>query len=245
MTRDFNKPAKQRVRRHGALPVALALMILCALSLSSCGQQVKSHEKEYKGTIIRAQKGLFQGRTRYSIVNDTNEGDIQTFELDVRGLDAPTTEPHPHKKGGSAKVGALVGAALHCAGNGVKCTPNSSERQPVLTSEDSAQWSWSVSTPKPGKISVSLSLTSYYLNTRKVLTENPPITQTIEVSKQEDPFSWLKDSWQWLLALLGAIGGVEGIKGILEYRAKRRNRLRTPDDSEEEEGEEDPDQPPT
>ncbi|MFI9228590.1 hypothetical protein [Streptomyces rimosus] len=237
---------------------ALALIIgysfaeSCQWGVRGGGDQKGLRTQEaFSWELEQARKGLFAGRISYSVVRDAAEGDIQRFELRVGGARAaPSVGPSGDAKPGAAQIGALMGAKLHCAGVEVKCTQNSSERQPILTPKDSAQWNWSISTPKAGKVSVTLTLTAYYLNTNTVLAEGPPVEQTLEVKKEESFWEMLSASWNVILTLLAAVGGLGGVVAFIAHWTG--SNVRNNDQRDQQQGtppppaavEEDPDQPP-
>ncbi|WP_399087744.1 hypothetical protein ACGH2B_11690 [Streptomyces sp. BBFR2] len=136
----------------------------------------------YRSTIVSARKGLFEGSFRYTVLRKAAEGGIQSFRLTVEGARArrPAGAPSPGGTG-DVRVGALMGARLRCAGSRIACTANSSERQPVLTPQDSAEWNWTIATPEAGKATVTLTLTAYYEGTREVLAETSPIEQDLDI----------------------------------------------------------------
>ncbi|WP_405743577.1 hypothetical protein OG422_16925 [Streptomyces sp. NBC_01525] len=89
-----------------------------------------------------------------------------------------------------------MGAKLRCAGSHLTCTANSSERQPVLTPQDSTEWDGTIATPGAGKVSVTLTLTAYDENTKEVLAETPPIEQDLDIEGRWSFWGMIGDSWQ-------------------------------------------------
>ncbi|GAA3161641.1 hypothetical protein GCM10017688_04530 [Streptomyces ramulosus] len=214
------------MRKRTAVTVTVAVGVAAALIpllyVVMANSDTRPRKGNYRSTIVSARKGLFEGSFRYSTIERATAGGITSFRVTVEGARAHRPSGgEPSRGSGSAQVGALMGARLSCAGSHITCTANSSERQPVLTPQDSAEWEWTIATPEAGKASVALTLTAYYEDTKEVLAETSPLAQVIEVEKEWSFWGMIGDSWQWFAGVLAVLAGAVPLVEHLERRRRR------------------------
>lgn len=213
------------------------ITVLILFAAASCADPPKQgqNQEQYKNRVIRARESLSEGRLTYSVLEDAAPGESQKFRVEITGLafeSPPPADPGAEHREESVLIGATLGARLHCSGAQVKCILNSSERQSVLASGDSAEWQWTVETPQAGTVRATLTITAYYRNEDLVLTEPEPINQSIKVEEENFLLALLGDFWKWLVGAISAMGGVGGGIAYLEWR--NRSRATTSDQQEAE-----------
>ncbi|GAB2987790.1 hypothetical protein GCM10023080_061740 [Streptomyces pseudoechinosporeus] len=132
-------------------------------------------------------------------------------------------------------AGAQIGVKLHCSGAGVRCTRLSSERQNILSKGDSGTWVWAVSAQRAGKVSIALTMTSYFRDSDTVLVEKRPVMLRVDVAAPRgNPwFSWAEDLWRWVNGALTGLGGlamsVSAIAAVVAMAVRRRRIADDPD----------------
>ncbi|MFF9897766.1 hypothetical protein [Streptomyces longispororuber] len=164
-------------------------IVLTAFLATSCGGRSTEHDPDsqalYGQEIIKSRKEMFDGRVTYTELGSVKVGRSFEFEASLRGF--RLAKPHERQAPGSRHrtgrtlVGTLMGVKLHCSGAGVRCTALSSERQNVLTPDDVAEWQWAVKPTRTGTMTLALTVTAYYRDTRNVLFEKPPFSQEVHV----------------------------------------------------------------
>ncbi|WP_190139007.1 hypothetical protein [Streptomyces longispororuber] len=164
-------------------------IVLAAFLATACGGRSTENDPDsqalYGQEIIKSRKEMFDGRVTYTELSSAKVGRPLEFEARLEGF--RLAKPHGQKASGSPRltgrtlVGTLMGVKLHCSGAGVRCTALSSERQNVLTPDDVAKWQWVVKPTKTGTMTLALTVTAYYRDTRNVLFEKPPFSQEVHV----------------------------------------------------------------
>lgn len=209
-------------RRASALSgVLLAGLLL----LASCGgTEPGSSQERYRVRLAADRGALTNGVLEYPSVGSLKVDSRYAFTATVTGAQAsgsispaPSHTIHPRP----VHIGGVTGVRLSCAGIG--CTALSSERQSILSAEDHAQWTWTLTSDQPGTAHVSLVVTTYDQDTSTVLWESPPIEQDISVTAT--PSYQLNRVADWVKAsttLIGAsaIGGL----ALAVWRRIRRTR---------------------
>ncbi|GGX47352.1 hypothetical protein [Streptomyces chryseus] len=190
---------------------------------SNRNNQIPASDRPYETEIIEGRDGLFEGLIVYTVLSDSKAGDSLGFEATLYGGGGgkPVTPDGKDEK--SAPSGAMMGAKLNCSGASVKCVSNSSEKKPVLRSQDDASWSWTIDTPKAGKAVINLTVTAYLNDTDIVLEEPIPVRQELEIHDAENAFlRFVKPAWKEIVALLTAFGGLGAVLALWQYRRSDR-----------------------
>ncbi len=215
--------------------VSLLLLAGVAAGITTIGLNFPTSDSPYKTKLIEARDGLSEGSLIYTMLSDSKAGDSLSFEATLSGNSGrkPVT---PDGKGEKpAPSGAMMGAKLHCSGASVKCVSNSSEKKPVLRTQDDASWSWTIDTPKAGKAFINLTITAYFNDTDIVLEEPIPVRQELEIYDDENAFlRFAKSAWKEILAALTAIGGLGGLLAVWQHRRSDRGSSSSNDGSRNE-----------
>ncbi|MFF5185790.1 hypothetical protein ACFY30_18795 [Streptomyces sp. NPDC000345] len=191
-----------------AILITLVSGLFATLNLGDDGP---GNQRTYNEEIGQARQQLFEGQLVYTDARSLGlvaGGEPRSFRVDVLGS---WRRAKPGQTQAPVSAGAQIGVKLHCSGDGVRCSPLSSERQNVLSKKDKATWMWDVSAQRAGKVSVALTVTAYFRESNTVLIEKPPVTSRVDVAappRDDSWFSWAKDLWQWVSGAVTGLGGL-------------------------------------
>ncbi|MGZ0233277.1 hypothetical protein [Streptomyces sp. CPS1] len=183
----------------------------------------KASSDTYATRVIEAREGLSKGLLVYTRLHNAKVGDSLTFEATLYGTRTrKPVAPHGEKET-STPAGAVMGAKLHCTGEGITCISNSTEKKPVLRAQDDAAWSWTIRAQKSGKAIINLTITAYLDDTSTVIAEPIPVHQEIEIHDERNAFwGYVESAWKEILALLTAVGGAAGLLALWQQRRASR-----------------------
>ncbi|MEU7400115.1 hypothetical protein [Streptomyces sp. NPDC044948] len=184
-------------------------------------------EQDHISKVDKARQQTFQG---FLVHTQKEELDLvadepHLFQAQVLGAWHQTKPGTPRRK---VQAGTEIGVRLHCSGAKVSCTRLSSERQNVLTKADVATWMWEVTAKQAGKVSLTVTVTSYLGGTKTVLFEKPPFTVQAEVAEAPEDrglIGWVKDAYAAVKAVLteaGVLAGIATTVAILYFALKNR-----------------------
>ncbi|MFE5022533.1 hypothetical protein ACFRAO_04140 [Streptomyces sp. NPDC056656] len=166
-------------------------------------------QQAYVDEIDEARQQLFKGelvRTSTKSLHLVAGGDPLPYRAQILGSWRSDGAGETHSP---TSAGAQIGVKLHCSGAQVRCTPLSSERQNVISKNDTATWLWDVSADRAGTVTLSVTVTAYYEDTDTVLFEQPPATAHVEVAARPgDRFAWVKQAWRWISGAITSLGGL-------------------------------------
>ena len=200
--------------------MALAAGLLGCAVVAGCGaggkgQTPPSPQILYVSNLISDTKSLIPGILTYTDVGPLQTGADTSFTVTVSGTAgvrttnaSPSGQPSPqdgtYTYPSEVKVGATIGVQVLCSG-AITCTAESSQRQNVLTSTDSKSWTWDLTAGSPGTATVTVVATTYDQDSDSILTETPPISQTVTITATSG-YVWQRiASWlQWLIGFVGA-----------------------------------------
>lgn len=228
----------KRRRRASVAGIALGLTVLagCGTNGDHAKGGAAPHDGQgaYVDLITDARKQLVKGRITFTDLPAKGEpGEPIHFRAEISGSDLKPTAPPtgPPEKEETTSVGARVGLTLNCSGADAKCTSHSTEKQNVLTASDRAVWRWTVEPKKEGRLTVSLSATSYYRETDNALTVEDTEAQkmTVEYGVAEEARKGASDLGNWLIGFFGALGGVGTAVALVRSFRRRLARRRTTD----------------
>ncbi|WP_028814759.1 hypothetical protein [Streptomyces flavidovirens] len=212
--------------------------LICGLLLSSCGSvrtepAPDTSQDDYISEVTASRKQLFTGEITYDDAAELEmtAGKSSLYKATVSGNWDSRTAGSDRQV---TKVGAQIGVKLTCSGAGIKCKSLSSERQNVLTVEDSAEWQWEIEAVEAGEATLTLTVTAYLRDTDNVLFEKPPIVSHAQVAAAPPPsreetdegaFQWLKDLYFTMKGMLLEIAALAmAVGAILTTRSQIRRR---------------------
>lgn len=187
----------------------ISLLLVVLLSPTSCGGKAGSDQDGYQVRLTADRRALIDGVLDYSKPGPLKVGGRSVFVVTLSGARVRPASPSPGRMTypSPVPVGASVGVRLLCTG--IDCSARSSERQNILTSDDKRSWTWILTAHRAGIAHVSVVATTYDQDTDEVLSETPPIDQSIAISATPSYVAHRIAVWGKLLVGLvgaGAIG---------------------------------------
>ncbi len=232
---------------------AVGLVATGAVALTSCAGGISSDLPRNSGSeasqtrfiseVLRDQSALFDGYVQISGVPATAKvdhsytltvlvcGNATTCRSSARGGPPTPTDSGPAtptavptRPGGQVKVGGVVSTRLTSDMPGTT-TALSSQRQPILSTDDVATWQWTVTARQSGMWSLQLRITVLRGDTDEPLipekTIDVPVTVSDTVAHDAgQAWSWVKE----ISAVLAASG--VSLVAVIAY-LRRRMRRRT------------------
>jgi hypothetical protein len=204
-------------------------------SVSSSGSTVgggtsPTGQDLFQVRLVGDDRSLDQGILGYQAPATMNTGANATLNVEVidNGTGEAGTMPLPAGTGyvfarQDVPTGGIVG--VHSSCQGVTCTADGPERQPVISSGMTAYWSWELSARNPGTARVLLVATTYDQGTSIPLHVTQPIEITITVNAT--PGYWVSAAGNLTKGVIG-FGGVGTIVTGIGWLSRRGTRRAKP-----------------
>ena len=222
--------ARRGMARFAAVLGVLALAALttgCGPSpVSTTAPVPTSGQQLFKVDLIADDSALDGGVLGYQAPATMAAGSDATLVVEVTDVGKGKAGTTPPPAGfvyvnQDVPTGGLVGVQATC--QDVACGPESPERQPVLKSGDTGNWSWSLAAQSPGTAHVVLVATTYDQGTSTPLHVTSAIDIPITVTAT--PGYWVSEAGSWTKGVLGFIGFgaiATGAQWLWRHRRKRK-----------------------